>query len=76
MYGSYLYIVCRNSTDRQQLERWNDALRTTKSDERLHGYGTRIVMKTAEKYNGTADYSLKDGTFVAKVMLDTMEVGS
>jgi hypothetical protein len=76
MYGSYLYIVCRNSTDRQQLERWNDALRTTKSDERLHGYGTRIVMKTAEKYNGTADYSLKDGMFVAKVMLDTMEVGS
>lgn len=72
-YGSYLYIVCRNSTDRKDLERWHDALRTTKSDERLHGYGTRIVLKLAQKYNGTADYSLKDGTFVAKVMLDTME---
>lgn len=72
-YGSYLYIVCRNSTDRQDLERWHDALRTTKPDERFHGYGTRIVMKLAKKYNGTADYSLKDGTFVAKVMLDMME---
>ena len=72
-YGGYLYIVCRNSTDRQDLDRWHDALRTTKSDDRLHGYGTRIVMKLAKKYNGTADYSLKDGTFVAKVMLDTME---
>lgn len=72
-HGSYLYIVCRNSTDRQSLERWHDALRTTKTDDRLHGYGTRIVMKLAKKYNGTADYSLKEGTFVAKVMLDTME---
>lgn len=72
-HGSYLYIVCRNTTDRQSLERWHDALRTTKADDRLHGYGTRIVMKLARKYNGTADYSLKDGTFVAKVMLDTME---
>lgn len=72
-YGSYLYIVCRNSTDRLDLERWHDALRTTKSDERLHGYGTRIVMKLAQKYNGTADFSLKEGVFVAKVMLDTME---
>lgn len=72
-YGSYLYIVCRNSTYRQDLEWWHDALRTTKSSDRLHGYGTRIVMKLAKKYNGTADYSLKDGVFVAKVMLDTME---
>ena len=75
-HGSYLYIVCRNSTDRQNLERWHDALRTTKTDDRLHGYGTRIIMKLAKKYNGTADYSLKDGSFVAKVMLDTMEENS
>lgn len=72
-HGSYLYIVCRNTTDRRDLQRRHDALRTTKSDDLLHGYGTRIVMKLAQKYNGTADYSLKDGTFVAKVMLDTME---
>ena len=72
-YGSYLYIVCRNSTDRQTLEWRQDALRTTKSDTQLHGYGTRIINKLAKKYNGTADYKLKDGAFVAKVMLDTME---
>ena len=27
-------------------------LRTTKGDDRLHGYGTRIISKIAEKYNG------------------------
>lgn len=69
-YGSYLYIVCRNTTDRQKLNRINNALQTTKGDAQFHGYGTRIVAKIAEKYNGSADYSLKDGYFVAKVIMD------
>ena len=32
-----------------------------------------LAVKLAKKYNGTADYKLKEGVFVAKVMLDTME---
>ena len=48
-------------------------LRTTKKDEQMHGYGTRIVARLAEKYNGCADYSLADGQFVAQVMLDMTE---
>lgn len=74
-HGSYLYIVCRNTTDRKKLTRLRNALQTTKGDAQLHGYGTRIVAKLAEKYNGGVDFSLKDGQFVAKVMLDMMEVG-
>lgn len=73
-HGSYLYIVCRNTTDRQTLSRFRNGLQTTKDDSQLHGYGTRIVAKLAEKYNGTVDFSLKDGQFIAKVMLDLMEV--
>lgn len=73
-HGSYLYIVCRNTTDRKKLNRVRNALQTTKNDSRIHGYGTRIVARLAEKYNGTVDYSLKDGQFVAKVMLDILEV--
>lgn len=70
---SYLFIMCRNATDLKKLERRGWGLRTTKGDEKLHGYGTKIVAKTAEKYNGCAEYALEDGDFVAKVMLDMME---
>ncbi len=70
---SYLFIMCRNRTDRKTLQRHRRGLRTTKSDEKLHGYGTRIVTKTAEKYNGAAEFTLEDGEFVAKVLLDMME---
>lgn len=44
-------------------------LRTTKDDESLHGYGTGIVRKVAEKYDGVADFAFADGVFNAKVML-------
>lgn len=70
---SYLYIMCRNATNLTRLERRGWGLRTTKGDEKLHGYGTRIVAKTAEKYNGCAEFFLENGCFVAKVMLDMME---
>ncbi len=70
---SYLFIQCKNLTDRKSLKRQGWGLQTTKGDEKLHGYGTRIVSKTAEKYNGIAEYTLEDGFFVAKVLLDMME---
>ncbi len=70
---SYLFIQCRNKTDRQGLNRNGWGLRTTKGDEKLHGYGTRIVSKTAEKYNGITEYKLEKGCFVARVLLDMME---
>ena len=70
---SYLFIICKNVTDLQKLERRGWGLRTTKGDEKLHGYGTVIVAKTAEKHNGCAEFTLEDGYFVAKVMLDMME---
>ena len=69
-HQSYLFIQCGNSTDRTTLTRKKLGLQTTKGDAELHGYGTRIIMKLAEKYNGYADYHLTDGRFVAQVMLD------
>lgn len=71
-HGSYLYIVCRNSTDKETLSYANNALKTTKGDSTLHGYGTRIVEKLAQRHNGNVAYSLKDGKFVAKVIMDMM----
>lgn len=69
---SYLFIVCHNTTGRQALDRWQRGLRTTKEDPQLHGYGTRIVSKLSEKYNGCTEYSLENGRFTAMVMLDMM----
>lgn len=67
---SYLFVLCRNTTDRTELVRSGRGLRTTKGDEQLHGHGTRIVTKIAEKYNGCAEFALSDGMFVAKLLLD------
>lgn len=67
---SYLFIQCCNTTDRTRLERASRGLRTTKGDDRFHGYGTRIIARIAEKYNGCAEFSLSGETFVAKLLLD------
>ncbi len=67
---SYLFVLCRNTTSRTELARFGRGLRTTKGDDRLHGYGTRIISKIAEKYNGCAEFTLSGGTFVAKLLLD------
>lgn len=67
---SYLVICCRNSTDKHSIDRRLGGLRTTKKDTSIHGYGTRIVTRLAEKYNGLAEFNLEEGAFVAKIMLD------
>ena len=72
-HQSYLFIKCINSTDRIALSHARGGLRTTKDDEQMHGYGTRIITKLAEKHNGCADYSLDGDKFVAQVMLDMTE---
>lgn len=67
---SYLFLLCRNTTDRTELVRSGQGLRTTKGDDLLHGHGTRIMAKIAEKYNGCVEFGLSGGAFVTKLMLD------
>lgn len=68
--SNFLYIKCQNTTDKVQLNKWHSGLRSTKEDKTSHGYGTQIVAKIAEKHGGCVDYSIKDGEFIAKVLLD------
>ncbi len=50
------------------------SLETTKSGNRaMHGFGTKIIRRIAEKYNGSVKYDLRDGNFVADVMLELPE---
>ena len=68
--SNFLYIKCQNTTDREELRKWHSGILSTKEDKTSHGYGTQIIAKIAEKYGGCVDYSVKDGEFVAKVLLD------
>lgn len=45
------------------------ALHTTKADKRLHGYGTKIIRRVAEQYEGSAKFRIQDGLFIVDVML-------
>lgn len=66
--GSLIVSVSNPATCAPQMGE-DGHLRTTKADADLHGYGTGIVRKIAEKYDGIADFSFDAGTFTAKVML-------
>lgn len=50
-YKAFCRIVCKNNVETSILAE-NPELKTTKSDETLHGKGIKILRKTAEKYNG------------------------
>ena len=43
--------------------------KTTKGDERYHGFGTRSIQATAQKYGGAATFTAEDGWFEVKVIL-------
>ena len=71
-HSSYLLIRCENTTNRTTLNYNGKGLVTTKKDSNLHGYGTKIISKIAEKYNGQVKFYLEDQKFIAIAMLDMM----
>lgn len=65
----YLFIHVENPVnDSLSLQR-RLSLQTTKTDKKLHGYGTRLIRNLAEKYQGSVKFNMKDGVFTADVML-------
>lgn len=66
--GTLMISVANPAANAPQL---TDAgkLATTKTDAAQHGYGTGIVRRIADKYDGLADFSFAEGEFTAKVML-------
>jgi len=68
----YLFITVSNPvTDASKAARRKKLI--TAKDATIHGRGTRIVNRIAEKYNGAVDYRLEKGTFTASVMLSIAE---
>lgn len=65
----YLFIRVTNPVDNSIPPRHRLTLRTTKEDKRVHGYGTKIIRRVAERYQGSVGFDIRDGRFVADVML-------
>lgn len=68
--GYYVFTVT-NPCDPKKVRRTRTGLFvTTKGDQDVHGYGTRVIRGIADKYQGAARFAVKkDGEFVASVML-------
>lgn len=64
----YLNILCKNSINESVLLN-NPSLSTSKNDEASHGFGTKSMVETAKKYDGTIDFFEKDNMFCVHIML-------
>ncbi len=66
----YLFIHVENPVGDRYTKARVLSLRTTKNNADLHGFGTKVIAKIAEKYDGSVQYNMEDGVFTADVMLD------
>lgn len=63
-----LIIKVSNSIAKSVLQE-NPALKTTKPQHIIHGFGTKSIMSISEKYNGNTDFYEDGLTFVCRVEL-------
>lgn len=68
--ADYLYICVINALPTDVKEEEILSFKTSKEDSSNHGYGHRIVERIVRKYNGSVNYSVEEGEFVAEIMLD------
>ena len=68
--GAYYIVTVSNPCKAGKAREGSfDQLRTTKDDREVHGFGSKIISKIAQRYDGDARFKRADGTFVATVML-------
>ncbi len=58
----------KNTISKSVLEN-NPKLKTEKNDKSRHGYGTKIIRETAEKYHGFADFYEYNNMFCCNVIM-------
>ncbi|MGN1021393.1 MAG: sensor histidine kinase [Aristaeellaceae bacterium] len=70
----YLFFRVINPVDSAIPEKRRMTLETTKTRHtELHGFGTRIIRRIAERYHGSVKYSMREGNFITDVMLEMPE---
>jgi sensor histidine kinase YesM len=64
----YVNITVKNAILQSVLEK-NPDLKTTKTNERIHGIGMRSISDIVQKYDGMLDFYEKNNFFIANVWL-------
>ena len=68
--GNLLILKVENSFDgRLVLKAKEEFPVTDKTDRKSHGIGLANIKSTAEKYQGTMDFRVKDRVFILSVMM-------
>lgn len=68
--GSLLILKVENSFDGRLVRRRQGRFPITdKADKKSHGIGLANIKSTAEKYQGTMDFKVKDRVFILSVMM-------
>ena len=71
----YLFIHMENPFPQDMTRERRLSLVTSKGDSTRHGYGTKVVKRVADKYNGCVEYTIHDNMFCCDVMLAVTEQG-
>lgn len=72
----YLFLRVTNPVDSSISDSRRLTLQTTKENRQVHGYGTKIIRAVAEHYQGSVKFDVRDGRFLADVMLYLEEEAS
>lgn len=68
--GNLLILKVENSFDGRLVRRRQEEFQVTdKADRKSHGIGLANIKSTAEKYQGTMDFRVKDRVFILSVMM-------
>lgn len=70
----YLFIHMENPVDPSIDAKDRLRLRTAKENRELHGYGTKVIQRIAERCNGYVQYDIQNQTFLSDLMLAATEV--
>lgn len=68
----YLHIVVKNTIKKSVLER-NPTLKTTKSNNKYHGFGTLTIRDIVNKYDGSIDVYERNLEFFSDILLKTVK---
>ncbi|HWT73141.1 MAG TPA: GHKL domain-containing protein [Mobilitalea sp.] len=71
--NSYLFIRVVNPIDDSIPDKERLSLKTTKLNQRAHGYGTKVINMITGRYNGYEKYMIQDNHFIADVMLMSVD---
>ena len=66
----YLFIHEENPVSEEIPSEYRLSLKTTKKNQDFHGFGTKIIRRIVDKYNGSIKYSIHEGYFITDVMLE------